>query len=64
MGAVCGGVAVAMQTHMLAAKNDLSSALNNLNQASPDKAGHRESAINLVKQALTEVNAGIQAGAK
>ncbi|HEY2474449.1 MAG TPA: hypothetical protein VGI19_06565 [Candidatus Cybelea sp.] len=58
------GVALAAQGHMLTAKTDLQSALSELNAASADKGGHRANAIKLVNQAITEVEAGIQAGAQ
>ena len=61
IGAVCGGTAVAVQTHMMNARDDLNAARNQLNAAEPDKAGHRASALNLVNQAITQVNAGIAA---
>jgi len=44
------------------ALNDLNAAQNQLQIAIPDKAGHRVNAINLVGQAINEVNLGIQAG--
>ena len=50
------------QPHMQAALDALNSALNNLNQAEADKGGHRAKAIDLVNQAINEVNLGIQAG--
>lgn len=59
-----GGIALAAQSHMLSARSDLQSALSALNQAQADKAGHRQKAIGLINQAIAEVNAGIQAGAK
>lgn len=64
-GAVVGGVAVAAtQVHMRNALTDLQSALTQLNVAQADKAGHRENAIKLVNQAISEVDAGIKAGAQ
>lgn len=62
-GVFCGA-ALAVQTHMMNARSDLNSALNQLNAAVPDKAGHRVNAINLVNQAIEQVNLGIAAGAK
>lgn len=50
------------QPHMQAALDALNSALTNLNQAEADKGGHRAKAIDLVNQAISEVNLGIQAG--
>ena len=66
LGSVVTGTAVsaAYQGHMYAAQNQLRFALNQLNMAMADKAGHRAQAITLVKQAMTQVSLGIQAGAK
>jgi hypothetical protein len=61
-GLSLAGVALAVQSHMLAARSALNNALTQLNAAEPDKGGHRVNAINLVNQAIGEVNAGIQAG--
>lgn len=58
------GAAYAFQPHMVNAGDDLRAAQEQLQQASPDKAGHRVNAINLVQQAINEVNLGIQAGAQ
>jgi|HubBroStandDraft_6_1064221.scaffolds.fasta_scaffold1507646_2 hypothetical protein len=63
LGAVVGGVAVASQVHMRNARADLQAAWSQLNEATPDKAGHRVQAMNLVDQAINQVNAGISAGA-
>jgi hypothetical protein len=57
-----GIVAVASQPHMVNAKADLRGALSELQAASTDKAGHRVKAIELVKEAIGEVDAGIAAG--
>lgn len=54
------GTALALQNHMLGARQDLDSALTQLNQSQPDKGGHRQHAIDLVNQALHEVNLGLQ----
>lgn len=63
-GAVLGGVAVAAnQVHMRNARTDLQAALNQLELATHDKAGYRANAVNLVNQAINQVNMGIQAGA-
>jgi hypothetical protein len=51
---------LAAQTYMVNARSDLRSALNNLEDAQTNKGGHRVNAINLVKQAINEVNLGIQ----
>lgn len=59
---VGAGVAIAAaQQHMLSARSSLNSALADLEAAQPDKGGHRTNAINLVKQAISQVTAGIQA---
>ena len=58
------GTAYAVQTHMLNARDDLNNALNELQLAVPDKGGHRVNAINLVQQAIDQVNQGIQFGAQ
>ena len=65
LGSVVTGTAVAAyQGHMVAAQNQLGFALNQLNMAVADKGGHRAQAISLVKQARTQVQLGIQAGAR
>jgi hypothetical protein len=48
------------QPHMMNARAFLQNALGNLNRASADKGGYREQAINLTRQAIDEVNAGIE----
>ena len=62
--AIGAGTALAVQGHMLDARSYLNSALTQLEMATPDKAGHRVNAISLVKDAITQVNQGIAAGAK
>ena len=47
------------QPFMERAKDNLKSALDNLERASSDKGGYRADAINLVKQAIDEVKRGI-----
>ncbi len=59
---VGAGVAIADQPHMQNALHDLETANDQLQVALPDKGGHRENAINLVNQAISEVNLGIQFG--
>jgi len=54
------GAALAVQQHMVNARSDLNSALSQLEQAQPDKGGHRNNAINDVKSAIYQVNLGIQ----
>jgi hypothetical protein len=58
--AIGAGTVLAAQTYMVNARTDLQSALSNLEQAQANKGGHRTNAINLVKQAISEVNLGIQ----
>jgi len=62
IGSVTTGTVMAAQPFMFGALKALHTALNDLNQALPDKGGHRVNAINLVNQAIGEVKAGIQAG--
>jgi hypothetical protein len=47
------------QPHMVSARGFLNDALGNLNRASTDKGGYREQAIGFVREAIREVNAGI-----
>lgn len=54
------GLALAAQTHMVNARNDLQAALSQLEQAETNKGGHRVNAINYTKNAINEVNLGIQ----
>src|SRR6185436_11086897 len=49
------------QPHMQAALAALESAKNNLERASADKGGHRGKALDLVKDAISEVKKGIDA---
>lgn len=58
--ALGAGTALAVQTHMLNARHDLQNALSELNLATADKGGYRVNAINLVQQAIHQVNLGIQ----
>ena len=57
------GFALAAQPHMQAALKALKNSRAELQTATPDKAGHRVKAIELVDQAIAEVQAGIVAGA-
>ena len=52
------------QPHMQAALKALQNAASQLQQAVDDKAGHREKAIQLVSQAINQVQQGIAAGNK
>ncbi|MFC6127196.1 hypothetical protein [Mycolicibacterium llatzerense] len=56
------GVAAADQWRMFDARDSLQNAKSALQAAEPDKGGHRVAAINLVQQAIDQVNLGIQAG--
>jgi hypothetical protein len=61
LGCFSAGYAVAQeQVHMENALGALQRALGELQQAQPNKGGHRERAINLVNQAINEVQQGIQ----
>ena len=60
--AFAAGRAWAYQGHMHNAINGLEGALGELQQATPNKGGHRERAIQIIQQAIGEVGAGIQAG--
>jgi hypothetical protein len=51
---------VEAQPHMRAALNSLQAAKNQLQRATHDKGGHRVKAIQLVDQAIGEVQAGIR----
>jgi hypothetical protein len=54
------GAASAVQFHMFNARNALQQSLSELQQAPPDYNGHRDQAINLVLQAIDQVNQGIE----
>jgi hypothetical protein len=54
------GAAYAIQPHMASAKDHLNQSLSDLQNADPgDTGGHREQAIEMVRIAITEVDAGI-----
>lgn len=63
-GVLAAGTAFAVQGHMVNARADLNAAYHQLEIAIPDKAGHRVKAMNLIEDAIAEVNAGIAAGAR
>ena len=63
-GSVLTGTAMAFQGHMWSARAGLQRSYNQLAAATPDKYGHREAAMNLVQQAISQVNQGIAAGAR
>jgi hypothetical protein len=56
------GTVIAAQPHMTNALHALQNAQAQLQEAAADKAGHRVNALNLIGQAIGEVNAGIAAG--
>lgn len=53
-------VAVGDQPNMQAARTSLQTARTELQKATPDKGGHRVTALKLINAALQEVTAGIQ----
>ena len=48
------------QPYMQAARDSLLAAKRHLEEAAADKGGHREKAIRLIKNAITEVDRGIE----
>ncbi len=58
-GGILTGTAIADQGHMNSAANHLQMAIDQLNQATPNKGGHRERALGLARQALDQVEEGI-----
>jgi hypothetical protein len=63
-GSAMTGTAIAYQGHMWGALHALQNAQSQLNAATPDKGGHREAALDLVNQAIGQVNQGIEVGAR
>jgi hypothetical protein len=57
-----GGVAMAYQSHMYSALQDLRAARAQLAAAMSDKGGHRTAAIGLVDRAIYQTQAGISYG--
>jgi hypothetical protein len=57
------GFAQGGQPHMQNALGDLQAARGELNAATRDKGGHRTAAVNLVNQAIVQVEAGLAVGA-
>ena len=53
------GLAAGDQPFMRAARADLNTAKSELQKAIPDKGGHRVKALQLVNQAIAQVNAGM-----
>ncbi|HTX60414.1 MAG TPA: hypothetical protein VMH02_12170 [Verrucomicrobiae bacterium] len=62
VGATTGWALATQQQHMYNALQSLKTAYSELNKASSNKGGHRAKAMNLIDQAINEVNLGIQAG--
>jgi len=60
VGSLLTGTVLAMQGNMVNARDALKSAITDLEAATPDKGGHRTNAIKLTRQAIQEVNLGIQ----
>lgn len=58
--AVGAGATLAAQSHMANARTYLHDALNELEAANLNKGGHRANAINYTRQAIDEVNLGIE----
>ena len=59
---VATGEALVDQPHMQRALDYLRDAKANLGKATADKGGHRAKAIDLINEAIDEVNKGIEAG--
>lgn len=55
------GEALAAQPHMQAALDALRTAKAELIASTPNKAGHRATALRLVNEAITETEAGMEA---
>lgn len=55
-----GSMSSADQPNMVKARDELQKALNNLNNATADKGGWRNKAIDLTKDAIKHVNDGIE----
>ncbi len=53
------GYAIGAQPHMTASIGLLQSARGELAAATPNKGGHRERALTLIDQAISEVRAGV-----
>ena len=58
-GVLIGEAAAAYQSHMHAALDALRTARSELQASTPNKGGHRATAIRLVNQAIDETRAGI-----
>ena len=57
---IVAGQALADQPRMMQALDALRVARTNLQEASTDKGGHRERALELVNRAISEVEKGVQ----
>lgn len=62
--AATSGGALAYQGNMERAVSSLYDALASLREATPDKGGHRVKAMNLIQEAIGEVQAGIEFAAE
>ncbi len=60
LGSALTATAFARQGNMINARDSLKTAISYLQAATPDKGGHRDQAIQLCRQAIQQVNAGIQ----
>jgi uncharacterized phage infection (PIP) family protein YhgE len=59
-GVLGSGTAHADQQDILVARDDLNQALNAMQQAGSDWGGHKAQAAELVRQAIDQINQGIQ----
>ena len=59
LAALASSPALADQGNMEAALRQLGSALNSLHRAPPNKGDHKERAVQLIEEAMGEVQAGI-----
>jgi hypothetical protein len=62
--AVSSNQALAYQGNMERALSSLYSALGSLREATPDKGGHKAQAVQLIQQAIGQVQAGIDFAAE
>jgi hypothetical protein len=62
--AASAGGALAYQGNMERALAELQTALQSLREATPDKGGHKATAIGLIERAMSEVQAGIDFAAQ
>ena len=59
LGGLAAGLATADQPHMQSALGHLRAARKSLEEATPDKGGHRNKAVQLVDNAIQQVEMGI-----